>query len=287
VAQLAGRQFGRVSAPQLGLLGIHKQTIHRWVGQGYLHRVLPRVYAVGHRAPTVESNLTAALLYAGPGAMLSHATAAWWVGLTGSRPHRIDLSTPRGCRSLPGVHVHRRRSLERAWHKGLPVTRLEQTLLDYAAQTSLTNVRLALARADYDRTLNATAIAAVLKPGRPGSARLRVALERHMPRLADTRSRIEIAFIELCETYNIPLPEVNARLPGWTVDILWRKQRIVVELDGPGNHRTPAQVRRDRRKDMALRALKFFVLRYSDEQVLYQGAAVMQEVCMVYEERDM
>jgi predicted transcriptional regulator of viral defense system len=283
---LAGRQFGRISAAQLGLLEIHNQTTHRWLRQGYLHRVLPRVYAVGHTARTVESDLTAALLYAGPGAMLSHSTAAWWVGLAGSRPYRIDVSTPRRCRSLAGIRVHRERSLERGWHKGLPVTSLEQTLLDYAAQTSLTNVRLALAQADYHRTLNVTAIAAVLKPGRPGSARLRVALERHMPQLADTRSRVEGAFLELCETYSIPLPEVNARLPGWTVDILWRKQRIVVELDGPGNHRTPAQVRRDRRKEMALRSLRFLVLRYSDEQVLHHGPAVMQEVCALYQERD-
>jgi very-short-patch-repair endonuclease len=79
---------------------------------------------------------------------------------------------------------------------------------------------------------------------------------------------------------------VNARVAGWLVDILWRKQRIVVELDGPGNHRTPAQVRRDRRKDMDLRGHNFVVLRYSDEQVWDDGAAVMEEVCAIYAERD-
>jgi very-short-patch-repair endonuclease len=51
------------------------------------------------------------------------------------------------------------------------------------------------------------------------------------------------------------------------VDALWRAQRIAVEIDGPGNHRSPAQVRRDRRKDLALRAHGFTPLRYSDEQL--------------------
>jgi hypothetical protein len=75
VQMLADRQWGRISAAQFGALGVESVTIVRWVGAGYLHQVHPRVYAVGHRAPSVEADLTAALLYAGPGAMLSHATA--------------------------------------------------------------------------------------------------------------------------------------------------------------------------------------------------------------------
>src|SRR4051812_21377006 len=114
VATLAGRQFGRISRAQLLGLGADSRTIHRWLEGGYLHRVLPRVYAVGHRARTTESDLAAALLYAGPGAMLSHATAAWWLGLADSRPHMIHLSTPRRCKSIPGIKVHQRRTLKRA-----------------------------------------------------------------------------------------------------------------------------------------------------------------------------
>lgn len=228
----------------------------------------------------------AAVLCAGPGAMLSHSTAAWWVGLASSQPYLIHISTPRRCRSLPGIRVHAERGLERGWHRGIPVTRFEQTMLDYAAQTSLTNVRLALARADYQGTLNAQAIAAILKPGRKGSARLRGALERHMPALAYSKSQVEATFMLLCEARNLPLPELNARVAGWEVDIVWRQQRIVVELDGPGNHRTPAQIRRDRRKEKDLRAITFVVVRYSDEQVLYDGAAVIDEVCAIHAERD-
>ncbi len=80
-AELARNQFGRVSRAQLRELGIADGTISPWLAGGYLHRVLPRVYAVGHQAPAIEADLAAALLYAGPKAALSHASAAWWLGL--------------------------------------------------------------------------------------------------------------------------------------------------------------------------------------------------------------
>src|SRR5579884_1340483 len=132
VARLAGRQFGQVSRSQLRSQGVDQRTIHRWLEQGYLHRVLPHVYAVGHRSSGTPGRLAAALLYAGPGAMLSHATAAWWLGLLDDPPRTIQVSTPRRCRSQPGVKVHPRRRLDRNWHKRFPVTTLPQTFLDLA-----------------------------------------------------------------------------------------------------------------------------------------------------------
>ena len=149
VRQLADRQAGRVSVAQLGALGIESWLIARWVDGGYLHQVLPRVYAVGHRAPSVEADVTAAVLYAGPGAMLSHATALWWRGLLDRRPWPLEVSTPRRCRSLPGVTVHGRRDCRREWHNGLPMTTIEQALLDFAARAPIERVRYALANADY------------------------------------------------------------------------------------------------------------------------------------------
>ena len=259
-------------------LGIPKQTIHDWTRTGYLHRVLPGAYAVGHTARTTEADLMAAVLYAGPGAMLSHATAAWWVGLISSRPYLIDVSTPRRCRSLPGIRVHGRRSIERVSHKGIPVTRFPQTMIDYAATASLSKVRRALAQADYDGGLDVGAIEAELRRGCRGSRKLRLAFADHQPQLAQARSGLEITFFELCEADGLPLPELNAEVAGWDVDALWRRERVAVEIDGPGNHGSQGQVRRDRRKELDLRAAQFLLLRYSDDQVEHHGAVVIAEV---------
>ena len=278
LARVAARQFGRVTWAQVAALGVDKAVISRWIKEDYLQRKYPRVYAVGHDAPSIQGDLAAALLYAGPGAMLSHATAAWWFGLLDRPPPSIHVSTPRRCRSPRGVTVHRERTCRRTWHEGLPTTTVAQALVDYAAQAPLNRVRLALANAEFHRLLNVPEIEALLGRGRPGGANLRTALKRHQPRLAYARSRPERAFFELCESYDIPLPEVNVRLAGWTADFYWRQQGVVVEVDGHGNHHTPAQRDRDRRKDLALRRTGLVVNRYSAEQVDATQQAVAADV---------
>ena len=113
VANLAARQFGRVRIDQLQQIGIDHAKVWRWCASGYLHRALPRVYAVGHPGRSPESDLAAAVLYAGPGAMLSHTTAAWWLGLLKYPPKQIFVSTPRRISERANIVIHCRRKLER------------------------------------------------------------------------------------------------------------------------------------------------------------------------------
>ncbi len=275
LSRLAQRQFGRVSRRQLELLGVSNGTIHNWTATSYLHRRLPGVYAVGHAGSSVEAELAEAVLYAGPGAMLSHVTAVWWLGLLDRPPHTHHLSTPRRCNSLPGVIVHGRRELERIWHRELPATTVSQALLDFALTAAPDRLRFALANADYRGLLD---LAAVPIEGRRGAGRLRDALQRHQPRLARTRSELERAFVALCERHAIPLPELNVHVEGWLVDALWSDQRLVVELDGLRAHRTPAQLERDHERDLKLRAAGFVVLRYTWRQVTEHPGAVAAEL---------
>jgi hypothetical protein len=284
VRAVAGRQSGRIASWQLSRL-VSRQSISNWVRDGYLHRKIPGVYAVGHDAPSAEADLAAALLYAGPGAMLSHGTAAWWWRLIDKRPSTIHVSTPRRCRSRRGIKVHQRRDLDRAWHKRLPVTAPAQTFLDFATIASLNRVRTLLANAEYHQLLDVGEIEAVLGPGRVGSGKLREALKRHQPRLAHARSPHEVAFFVLCERFGLPLPEVNVRVAGWTVDFFWREQRVVVEVDPYGNHHTPAQVDRDRRKDLALRAKGLVVHRYSRDQLEQTPDAIAADVTATLAQR--
>jgi predicted transcriptional regulator of viral defense system len=278
VARLADRQAGLVGAAQLAALGVDTRETSRWVSQGYLLCRLPRVYAVGHRAPSVEADLTAAVLYAGPGAMLSHATAIRWLGLSDRQPRPIEVSTPRRCRSLPGVRVHSRRGCRRIWHKNLPVTTVEQALLDYASEASLPQVRHALAVADYRKALDLEAVRAMAGNGRHGSGMLRTALKRHEPKLARTRSPLENAFLSLCERAGIPLPDVNQWIEGVLVDAVWWDRKVVVELDGKDNHSSWAQIQGDRSKEMIVRGAGFDVIRYGTQQVEEQAALVESDL---------
>jgi hypothetical protein len=225
------------------------------------------VYAVGHRAVPIEGWLVAALLHAGAGAALSHATAAWWWGLIPDQPSLIDVSAWSRAKSVAGIVVHRRRRFATTRHNRFPITTVAQTLLDFAATAPLHKVRKALAEADYRSLLDVGEVEGVLGPGRSGSARLRLALAEHQPRLAFTQSELEDAFFSICESRGIVLPEVNVWVAGWKVDAFWADARLVVELDGYRNHRSPAQLKRDRRKELDLRRAGIDVIRYSEEQV--------------------
>lgn len=255
-----------------------KATISKWVADGYLTLVHPRVYAVGHLAPSYEADLFAAVLYAGPAAMLSHVVAAWWWRLTDRRPTLIDVSTPWKRHALPGLRIHSRRSLERTSHNRVPVTTVPQVLLDVAATQSLDTVRYMLAEADYHRLIDFGRIEEILGRGKPGSDRLRQAIEIHNPDLARTNSPVEREFLALCEESGIPRPLVNVRVCGFKVDCYWPSHRVVVELDGGKGHSTERQVARDHGRDLKLRGARIAVRRYARRQIAQQRGLVVEDL---------
>jgi hypothetical protein len=278
VSLLAARQSGRVSREQLEHLGISNARVARWLRDGYLQRVHPRVYAVGHRAPSTEGDLAAALLYAGPGAALGGATALWWLALIDRQPPTIEVTTPNRRASRPGLRVNDRKDPNRIWHRQLPITPVALALLEYAAGAPHDRLRRVLAEAEYRRLLDLDAAYALLGRGRPGSAKLRAALTRHQPRLALTRSVLEERFLALCESARLPLPECNATIEGLMVDMLWRGPRVIVELDGHDAHDSPAQIERDRRRELRLRGAGFVVLRYTWDQITREPKLVVTDL---------
>jgi hypothetical protein len=80
----------------------------------------------------------AAVLGSGPGAALSHSSAAslWSIGPESSESIEVSVPATSG-RRQPGVHVHRRTSLqpdEIARCDGIPATIAIRTLLDLAVR---------------------------------------------------------------------------------------------------------------------------------------------------------
>ncbi len=276
MAALAARQSGRITTDQLQRLGVPRTSIGRWMSGGYLYHRRPQVYAVGSPAQTVESDLWEAVLYAGPGAMLSHATAAKWLDMIDRWPPVIHVSTPRRRGSLPGICVHSRRTgLTRTFHGGIPVTSIADALLDLASAGEIGLVRRSFARLDYQRRLHTGIVRQACRRGRNGSLRLRKELDRYDPLMARTRSNLEIAYLRL----ELPPPDdVNVDVGGVSCDIVYYDARLIVMLDGVGNHRSPGQVRRDLADAFELRKLGWLVLRYGDAEIDGQPAAVRIEV---------
>jgi len=278
LAALASRQAGRVARYQLRHLEVPDSRIASWLRRGYLQPVLPAVYAVGCLTSGIEADLWSAVLYAGPGAMLSHLTAAWWHGLIAPPGGPIHVSTPLRARSLPRITVHARRACERVSLRGLPVSAVEQTLLDLAACAAPLLVRRALAELDFRQQLDAARVRKCCRSGVAGSAILRKALAAHMPQLARANSQLEVDFLLLCERHGIALPQVNVPMHGYVADAYWASAGLVVELDGGDNHSSRAQIRRDRAKELAFRRRGLQVVRYDWALVHEQPGSVAADL---------
>ncbi len=215
VARLRGPRARGGSRPRsCGCSGVGEATIGDWKRAGYLHPRLPGVYAVGSPARTDESDLWEAVLYAGPGAMLSPRD-----GRLVARPDRlsrsapIHVSTPRRKRSLPGIAVHGRRT-----GPGPPAPQGDAGHVDRPDDVRPRRPGRAQARpqgAGQPRLREQPArdrrSAAMCGQGRPGSAALQWAIDNYEPLFAQTQSPLEDDYIELCESLDIPKPDRDQR----------------------------------------------------------------------------
>lgn len=132
---LAERQHGVVSRAQLDALDLGRGAIEHRLDEGRLHPLHRGVYAVGHRVVSRQGRWMAAVLAMGPGAVLSHRSAAALWGLRTTARARVEVTVPGPRRSRPALEVHRARLAadEVTLERGIPVTTASRTLLDLAA----------------------------------------------------------------------------------------------------------------------------------------------------------
>ena len=270
LAAVAGRQWGVVSVRQLRALGVGRSATTRRVQSGHLHRLYPGVYAVGHATLGREGRRLAAVLACGPGAVLSHRTAAAHWGLLHTDQTRIDVTAPRGRHGAPGIRLHRTRSLDAhdtTNHQGIPITSVARTLLDLAATVRRSELERALAQAERLQLYDHRAIQDTLarSNGHRGTSELERATT-HEPRW--TRNEWEAEFLGLIRNAGLPEPLVNETLHALDhgpcePDYHWPAHRVIVETDGWETHRTRHAFRNDRAKDAALTASGYRVLRFT------------------------
>jgi Transcriptional regulator, AbiEi antitoxin len=99
-----------VSRQQLLRAGVCRTTIDAKVKRGLWQRLHPGVYAAFTGTLSWEARLWAAVLYAGPGALLSHETAAELLGLIDTRSLIIHVTVPARRRVSPRAGMVIRRS---------------------------------------------------------------------------------------------------------------------------------------------------------------------------------
>ena len=276
-AAVAATQFGVVTLRQLEECGLGAGAIKYRIGAGRLQPLWRGVYAFGHQELRREGRLLGAVFACGPGAVLSHRSAARHWGLLASARPRIDVTVPghTGRRKRPGIHLHCVRRLhpdDITEHHGIPTTSVPRTLVDLCEVVPDRLVERALDQAYVLRLVAPNALEeALARANGRRTAPLRRLLAAERRAAAFTRSELEERFLALVRTAGLPEPQVNARLHGYEVDFLWRAERRVIEVDGHAFHSTPQALTRDRRKDSNLELAGFPVTRFTALQVLYEA----------------
>ncbi len=276
IVALAARQHSLVSARQLRGLGFDSRAIARRVTRGWLAPRGGGVFLVGPVAGPWAREM-AELLRCGPRAMLGHFTAAAGWEMRERRPGEpVDVIVFSGIRARPGVRLHRPRAMraeEHLIHLGLRITTPARTIADLSRSVSGNELQRLIETAELRRL----ATRQELESYAPRHPVLRTALEAgHEPRL--TRSEAERRLLELIRAAGLPAPRTNVRVEGLEVDVLWPRQRLIIEVDGFAHHDGRAAFERDRRRDGRLLAAGYRVLRITWRQLTEEPALVLATI---------
>ena len=275
---LARRQHGVLTHADLIRLGFSPKAIKHRVGTGRLHPVVRGVYAVGRPRLNREGRWLAAVLACGPGAALSHRSAAalWRFG----KEHEdyIDVSVRRASEArIRGIRCHRRPTLPPSAitvRLNIPLTQPVQTFLDLATVTGPKGLERAINEADKRDVIDPDVLRKALEvhAGASGVRPLRHVLDKHTFRLSD--DELELLFRPLATAAGLPTPLTKVEVNRFEVDFFWPDLGLVVETDGWRYHRTPATQTRDALRFQAHTAAGLTPLRFSHWQVKYEARHV-------------
>lgn len=284
---MARKQHGVVGRQQLRELGLGKDAIQHRIAAGRLHRLHAGVYAVGHRLIPKEGWWMAAVLASGPGAVLSHHSAAALWELRGYSERAVEVAVPRKSTSLRQIRRHHSPVPpdEQTVKDGIPVTTVPRTILDLAATEPVDVVESLLRESEYREHRDRLSLWDLVEryPGRRGVRKVRSALERLKSEPPGRRREgLEERFAPFLRRYRLPLPYFNDWIflggKRYCVDCHWRETGQIVELDGWQGHGTRSAFRSDRERDRKLRVAGYSVIHLTWAQLDDEPEAVAADL---------
>ena len=269
IAALARKQHGYITRRQLLGIGLGPGEIKYRVRTGSLIPVYAGVYAVGHVPLGYEARSHAAVLACGPGAVLSHGSAAalWKYVKDWSMPFEVIAKSDRRRR---GIRVHRASTLTRrdlTRQLGVPVTSPARTVFDMALRFSNdAALRRFVNDARLTHTFHLGALAELLvrHPREAATKRLMPFVETPA---GMTRSELEDMFVDFARRYGLPTPVINRRTGRREPDMLFPVERVIVEIDSWRFHGDRGSFERDRDRDADQLADGFLTVRVTEERL--------------------
>lgn len=275
---------------------VDRHTVGGWVATNRLFRPYPGVLVHPDRA--VEWRIRALAAVYGTGGTLSHvsALAAWRLIPEGGAIH-VSVLASRRARRGRALAVHRVRHLETIRVGGLPVTPLARSLTDSwglahraaGRPRDVDLIRGAVIDGLRERQVRAAELRAEMErnPALPGRRELRALIT-----LVEQgcQSELEIWGVlhvlrgagmpEFVQQHKIVLPWGTVWLDAAIPDL-----KIAVELDGAAFHGSPTARERDLRRDAALAARGWVVLRFSYRRLRREPDACRREILAVCRSR--
>jgi very-short-patch-repair endonuclease len=270
--------------------GATPSLIDRRVKTGEWERPYPGVYVVRGTPATWERAVATAVSAAGRNAVASHATAAHLWDLA-AKPHLIEVTSPWKGRPDRRYVIHRSTDLVAAdvtEVKGIPVTTVARTLVDVGVPWGEGLAAQILDEGLRTRSTDLTEVARLLhrvaRKGRRGVGVMRVVLADRLGWSGITQSQLEDECLRILRAAGIELPESQVRIVKRggkviaRVDFIYRRARLIIELDSERYHSDRETFRKDRRRQNELIQEGYRVLRFTTWDVFAAPEYVIAQV---------
>jgi len=286
-------QHGVIARWQVAAAGQSMNALKTRLRTGKWQPLQRGVYASFTGEPPRTAVLWAAVLRAGPQAILSHESAAELAGLLSRPAAQIHVTVPgaQHVRNVAGAVIHRSERIAQARHPGLlpPRTMIEETVLDLAqTATSLDDAIALVSRACADGLT--TPFLLRWRMGMRAKFRWRAVLTAVLSDVEQgVHSLLEHRHLNRVErAHGLPpakrqVRAVRGRRRQYR-DALYEDFGVCVELDGQAAH--PAGARwRDIRRDNANAADGIITLRYGWGDITDRPCQVAGEIAAVLRSR--
>jgi very-short-patch-repair endonuclease len=191
------------------------------------------------------------------------------VTLVDSNPRRRD-----------GIRFHYVSDLDSrdiSTESNLKLTSPARALIEFGSQATSSELEHAFGEARAKRLINEHKLQQALDlapQNNPGAARIRYLLQTE-PATTYTRSKAERVLRTMLTTADLPQPQSNVPLLGYTADFLWAEHRLILEVDGYGTHGNRLAFESDRKRDQVHIAAGYTVIRVTWDQLLNEPYAVI------------
>ena len=299
MAAVAATQHAHITLDQLADLKVTRHQREHLLACGQIVRVRRDVYRLNGAPSTWQSRIAAALLAAGPDAVVSHRSAAALYGLDGfDQQSIVHVSVParRAPRKASGVRYHRCGDYDLIvveQRQNIAVTDPARLILDlYAGEPNPEVARRGLFSARKKNLVSWAALDDCLsrhaRRGRPGITQLRADLELYR-RIGCPETAFEDAIARVLMGAGLPDPQLQhwVLTPGgrYRIDVAFSDFRVGIEGKSKAHHLTDQAFESDPVRDADLGIAGWVIIHVTWAQLRDDPPSVVRRIRQALQSR--